>query len=98
MNMHGIQEKLEVILDEGLRQEKVGQVARNQLVLHKNKAVSKLKSLGTSEIEDKRDNFRVKTKFFVDSGKEREDVKRILRIRQEFMSTITVEYSRKHLQ
>ena len=56
-----------------------------------------MKSLGTSEIEDKRDNFRVKTKFFVDSGKEREDVKRILRIRQEFMSTITVEYSRKHL-
>lgn len=98
MNMHGIQEKLQVILDEGLRQEKVGQVARNQLVLQKNKAVSKLKSLGTSEIEDKRDNFRVKAKFFVDSGKEREDVKRILRIRWEFMSTITVEYSRKHLQ
>lgn len=72
---------MQVILGEGLRWEKVGQVARNQLVLQKSKAVSKLKSLGTSEIEDKRDNFRIKAKFFVDSGKEREDVKRILRLR-----------------
>ena len=51
---------MQVILGEGLRWEKVEQVATNQLVLQKNKAVSKLKSLGTSEIEDKRDNFRVK--------------------------------------
>lgn len=51
---------MQVILGEGLRWEKVEQVATNQLVLQKNKSVSKLKSLGTSEIEDKRDNFRVK--------------------------------------
>lgn len=51
---------MQVILGEGLRWEKVEQVATNQLVLQKNKAVSKLKSLGTSEIEVKRDNFRVK--------------------------------------
>jgi len=51
---------LQVILGEGLRWEKVEQVATNQLVLQKNKAVSKLKSLGTSEIEVKGDNFRVK--------------------------------------
>lgn len=51
---------MQVILGEGLRWEKVEQVATNQLVLQKNKAVSKLESLGTSEIEDKRDNFRVK--------------------------------------
>lgn len=51
---------MQVILGEGLRWEKVEQVATNQLVLQKNKAVSKLKSLGTSEIEVKGDNFRVK--------------------------------------
>ena len=51
---------MQVILGEGLRWEKAEQVAMNQLVLQKNKTVSKLKSLGTSEIEDKRDNFRVK--------------------------------------
>ena len=51
---------MQVILGEGLRWEKAEQVAMNQIVLQKNKTVSKLKSLGTSEIEDKRDNFRVK--------------------------------------